>query len=252
MVPQAGGGWFRIVAAWSTGRGLASPRLSCAILPSPLPSRRKEIASRHPPPCPRSPSARTPPRARTANVALDARPATLPEVLGKVDPPPYVASRHRKRVLLLSPILLGYVDRPALPVRTAFLRTTASLICAGPGPKAEGRGAPDRATRPGHLVAHVPLPTPNPIGLFFFGSGAIRSLIAWKAELELPVVFLLERGELPREVRVRRQHLPESHERAHDLDVHLDRARAPQHARQHRHALLRESVRQLPSAAAPV
>src|SRR2546423_14251828 len=63
-----------------------------------------------------------------------------------------------------------------------------------------------------------------------------------KYDLELCVVLRLQLDELPREIGVGREHLAEPDERAHDLDVHPDGAGAPEDARQHRDALLREGV----------
>jgi hypothetical protein len=58
-----------------------------------------------------------------------------------------------------------------------------------------------------------------------------------------PSYFLLERGELRREVGVDLQHLAETNERAHDFDVHLNSAGAAEHARKHGYPLLRERIR---------
>jgi hypothetical protein len=63
--------------------------------------------------------------------------------------------------------------------------------------------------------------------------------------------FLLELVELTSEVAMRRQELPEPDERAHDHDVHLNRAVTMQYARQHRDSLLCEYKRPIPPSAAP-
>src|SRR5664279_3772564 len=62
---------------------------------------------------------------------------------------------------------------------------------------------------------------------------------------ELGVVLLFQLRQLAGKVGVLLKHLTEAHERAHDFDVHLHRARAAQHARQHGHALLGEGVGQI-------
>src|SRR5258708_1067233 len=54
---------------------------------------------------------------------------------------------------------------------------------------------------------------------------------------ELRVVLSFEGCQLPGQVRIRMKHLAKTDERAHDLDVHLNRPRAPQHAREHGDAL---------------
>jgi len=68
-------------------------------------------------------------------------------------------------------------------------------------------------------------------------------------DLELRIVPLLQLVELARQPGMGSHGLSQRDEHAHDLDVHGDRARAPQHARQHRDTLLREGMRKVPSAA---
>jgi hypothetical protein len=91
----------------------------------------------------------------------------------------------------------------------------------------------------------------NPIRRFGgTGSGAINWRIASKTTRKLRVVLVLHLIELPRQFLVRREHLAEPDEGAHDRDVHLDGTPAPQNAGEHGHALLGEWVRQIPPAAA--
>src|SRR3990170_828931 len=60
--------------------------------------------------------------------------------------------------------------------------------------------------------------------------------------LELCVVLLLKRFELAFQVGVGDGQCPHADEGAHDLDVDLDGARAPEDAGEHGYALLREGV----------
>jgi hypothetical protein len=69
--------------------------------------------------------------------------------------------------------------------------------------------------------------------------------------LELSVVLLLQRVELPREVGVGLQHLPQAHERAHDLDVYENSTPTAEHAREHGDTLLSENVRAVATPAPP-
>ena len=72
--------------------------------------------------------------------------------------------------------------------------------------------------------------------------GFDRSVVAFEAALQL--------DEFPREVLVARQHPSQTDERAHDGDVDLHGALAPQHAGEHCHALLGEGVGVVPTSAA--
>jgi len=47
----------------------------------------------------------------------------------------------------------------------------------------------------------------------------MSSLMAIEHDAETGVIALLQRGELPRQILVRVQHLPQTHEGPHDLDV---------------------------------
>ena len=70
-------------------------------------------------------------------------------------------------------------------------------------------------------------------------------------DLELGVVFFLERIELTGEVGVRREHLPQADEGAHDFNVDLDGAPAVENAREDGYALLGEDIRGGAPEAAP-
>src|SRR5438477_12978815 len=61
-------------------------------------------------------------------------------------------------------------------------------------------------------------------------------------DAELSIVLLFEGGELFGQLSVRPKDLTQSHECAHDLDVDLYRLAAAQDGREHRNALLGESV----------
>ena len=66
---------------------------------------------------------------------------------------------------------------------------------------------------------------------------------------KLLVVFLLERFDLAGKIAVGVHEPPELHERSHDRNIYLDRASAPEDARKHGDALLREGVGTINSSA---
>ena len=69
---------------------------------------------------------------------------------------------------------------------------------------------------------------------------------------ELLVIFFLQRFDFASKVTVCVHQPPELHESAHNRNIHLDRARAAQDAREHRYALFGECVRtKAASTAAP-
>ena len=66
---------------------------------------------------------------------------------------------------------------------------------------------------------------------------------------ELLVVFLFERFDLGGKIAVGVHKPSELHERSHDRNIYLDRASAPEDARKHGDALLREGVWTINSSA---
>ena len=66
---------------------------------------------------------------------------------------------------------------------------------------------------------------------------------------ELLVVFLFERFDLAGKIAVGVHEPSELHERSHDRNIYLDRASAPEDARKHGDALLREGVWTINSSA---
>src|SRR5947209_1009000 len=70
-------------------------------------------------------------------------------------------------------------------------------------------------------------------------------------DLKLGVVFLFQCREFAGKIGIGEKHLTQADECAHDRDVHVHGAFAAQNAREHRHALLGEGVRQIAAPTAP-
>ena len=71
-----------------------------------------------------------------------------------------------------------------------------------------------------------------------------------KHDRELLVIFLLQRFDFASKVTVCVHQSPELHESAHYGNVHLDRARTAQDAREHGYALFGEGVRTIAASTA--
>src|SRR5207244_10544979 len=83
------------------------------------------------------------------------------------------------------------------------------------------------------IPSGISLPSPNPVSARSSFANVKPDLSLWRSwrkhqladgiedNLELGVVFVFERGQLARELRIRQEHLAQTHESTHDRDVHL-------------------------------
>ena len=85
-----------------------------------------------------------------------------------------------------------------------------------------------------------------PSGFFFYQKSDFPFLrLGWRHELadgvehylELRVVFILQVGQLPRQLRIRRQHLPQPNKAAHDFNIDPHCPLASKHAGKHGNTL---------------
>jgi hypothetical protein len=70
-------------------------------------------------------------------------------------------------------------------------------------------------------------------------------------DLELPVVFVLQFGQFPREIRLGGEQLAEAHEGADDLNADGNRGLVAEHRRKHGDALFGKGVRGGATSPAP-